>query len=107
MKVLCLHCSAGSGCLLVASEIKGLLASRAVPRNIDSSAVRAFLQLGHVPPPWTAIQGVKPLEPGYIGVWQGGNFQTHAYWKLPLATNGHAAGPPEQIAGTLLAILIE
>src|SRR5260370_12318627 len=101
MKVLCLHCSAGSGCLLVASEIKGLLASRAVPRNIDSSAVRAFLQLGHVPPPWTAIQGVKPLEPGYIGVWQGGNFQTPAHWNFPMAKNVHAPDSPGTISGEL------
>ncbi len=107
IKPLYYHYSAGSGCLLFASEIKGLLASQAVPRNIDSSAIRAFLQLGHVPPPWTAIQGVKPLEPGYTGVWQGGNFQTHAYWKLPITTNGHAPGGPEQIAGNLREILLE
>ena len=107
IKPLYYHYSVGSGRLLFASEIKGLLASQAVPRQIDASALRAFLQLGHVPPPWTAIQGVIPLEPGYIGVWQGGNFQTSAYWKLPVATNGHAPCRPEHILGSLREILLE
>ena len=95
------------GRLLFASEIKGLLASRVVPRKIDPSGIRAFLQLGHVPPPWTAIQGVKPLEPGYLGVWQDGSFETNPYWKLPVSTNGRHPDRSAQIASNLREILLE
>jgi asparagine synthase (glutamine-hydrolysing) len=107
IKPLYYNFSTGSGRLLFASEIKGLLASQAIPRKIDPSGIRAFLQLGHVPPPWSAIQGVKPLEPGYRGVWQGGSFETNPYWKLPVATNGHSPDRPQQTAANLREILLE
>jgi asparagine synthase (glutamine-hydrolysing) len=95
------------GRLLFASEIKALLASRVVPRKIDPCGIRAFLQLGHVPPPWTAIQGVKPLEAGYVGVWQDGSFKTSPYWKLPASKNGHHTERSDQIVGSLRDRLLE
>jgi len=95
------------GRLLFASEIKALLASRVVLRKIDPNGIRAFLQLGHVPPPWSAIQGVKPLEAGYVGVWQDGNFKTSPYWKLPASKNGHHPERSDQIVGSLRDRLLE
>ena len=92
---------------LFASEIKGLLASDWVPRKLDPSGVRVFLQLGHVPPPWTAIDGVRPLEPGHIGVWERGEFRTSPYWALPASTSSLAHAPEVEIASTLGEILIE
>ena len=92
---------------LFASEIKALLASELVPRKLDGAGTRAFLELGHIPPPWTAIQGVKPLEPGHIGVWQEGRFRTNPYWNLPAATNGTPPQRAESIAGDLREILLE
>src|ERR1019366_8672544 len=68
--------------LVFASEIKALLASGLVPRQLDPAGLRVFLQLGHIPPPWTAIRGVTPLEPGHIGVWQNGEWRTESYWTL-------------------------
>jgi asparagine synthase (glutamine-hydrolysing) len=105
IKPLYYNYSPGSQRLLFASEIKGLLASQEVARKIEPSAIRAFLQLGHVPPPWTAIQGVKPLEPGHLGIWQDGNFQTNPYWRLP-SSNGHRPDRPEQTAANLREILL-
>ena len=95
--------------LVFASEIKALLASDLVARKLDAAGVRAFLELGHIPPPWTAIAGVKPLDPGHIAVWQSGKFRTEAYWKLPAATNGHARADEgsepvaKRLGGLLLA----
>ena len=102
IKPLYYNYSAGSDRLLFASEIKGLLASQAISRKIDPSGIRAFLQLGHIPPPWTAIQGVKPLEPGYVGIWQGGNFRTNPYWKLPTVNERPSAGPTRTDRGESL-----
>jgi len=68
--------------LIFASEIKPLLASGLISRRLDAAGVRAFLQLGHIPPPWTAIQDVTPLEPGHIGIWHDGDWRTEAYWNL-------------------------
>ena len=107
IKPLYYNYSTQSDRLLFASEIKGLLASQAIPRRIDPSGIRSFLELGHVPPPWTAIQGVKPLQPGYLGVWQDGSFETNPYWKLPVSSNGHRPERPEQTAANLREILLE
>lgn len=50
IKPLYYNYSTQSDRLLFASEIKGLLASQAIPRRIDPSGIRSFLELGHVPP---------------------------------------------------------
>jgi len=91
--------------LVFASEIKTLLESRLVPRQLDPAGLRVFLQLGHIPPPWTAIRGVTPLEPGHFGVWHDGEWHTEAYWTLdPHAT---AVPPPEQLADKLADVLLD
>jgi asparagine synthase (glutamine-hydrolysing) len=92
--------------IVFGSEIKALLASGLVPRKLSRVGVSAFLQLGHVPPPCTAIQGVTPLEPGHVGIWQDGNWQTTAYWTLPLS-DGSAQQNPATIADELRDILLE
>jgi asparagine synthase (glutamine-hydrolysing) len=107
IKPLYYNHSLGSGRLLFASEIKALLASEVVPRRINPSGIRVFLQLGHVPPPWTAILGVKPLEPGYIGVWRNGSFQTNPYWALPASSNGHPTKSSAQVTSSLRETLLE
>ncbi len=96
-----------AGKLIFASEIKALLASGFVPRKLDPAGIRAFLQLGHIPAPWTAIRGVKPLEPGHIGIWRNGDFRTQSYWSLPSATDEHENASPEEVAAALRALLLE
>jgi asparagine synthase (glutamine-hydrolysing) len=80
IKPLYLHESGGQ--LVFASELKTLLASGLVSRQLDPAGLRAFLQLGHIPPPWSAIRGVSPLLPGHIGVWKDGQWRTEPYWSL-------------------------
>ena len=53
--------------LIFGSELKTLLASGLIERRLDPASLRIYLQLGHVPPPWTIVQGVQPLEPGTRG----------------------------------------
>ena len=93
--------------LVFASEIKALLASGFVPHKIDPAGIRAFLQLGHIPAPWTAIRGIKPLEPGHIGIWRNGEFRTRAYWNLPSSTDEYEHAAPEDVAATLRGLLLE
>jgi asparagine synthase (glutamine-hydrolysing) len=102
-----LYCYVDSQTMIFASELKALLASGLVPRKLDPAGIRAFLQLGHIPAPWSAVHNVKPLEPGHIGVWQDGNFRTTCYWQIPTSTNAHANESPEQIAQTLRELLVE
>ncbi len=78
--------------LFFASEVKGLLASGLVPQKLDPAGMAIYLQLGHIPPPWTAIQGITPLEPGHYAVWQNGTWTTKSYWEV---------GPDAAFAGPL------
>jgi asparagine synthase (glutamine-hydrolysing) len=70
------------GRLMFASELKCLLASGLIERRLNPQALRVYLQLGHVPPPWIIIDGVVPLQPGYIATWQDGEWNMRPYWSL-------------------------
>src|SRR5690348_3999972 len=54
-----------NGRCIFASELKSFLASGLIARRLCPEALRIYLQLGHVPPPWTVIEGVVPLPPGH------------------------------------------
>ncbi len=71
-----------NGRLIFASEVKGLLASGLVQPRISPQALRVYLQLGHVPPPWTMIDGVEPLPPGHLATWHDGAWNLQAYRDL-------------------------
>jgi asparagine synthase (glutamine-hydrolysing) len=101
-----LYYSEAAGALIFASEIKALLASGLVPRQLDAAGIRAFLQLGHIPAPWTAIENVQPLEPGHIGIWRNGEFRTRSYWNLPSPIGEHEIASAEDVAGTLRDLLL-
>src|SRR3984957_12775835 len=101
-----LYYSTNANQIVFASEIKALLASGLIPRKLDPAGVRAFLQLGHIPGPWTAVQGVRPLEPGHIGVWKDGDFETKPYWTLPLS-HQDAKVSPDHVAQHLRELLLE
>jgi len=102
IKPLCLYQSGGE--LVFASELKTLLASGLVPRRLDPSGLRAFLQLGHIPPPWSAICGVTPLAPGHIGVWKDGEWRTEQYWSFSPHSQPSAAEP---VAAHLAEVLLD
>jgi asparagine synthase (glutamine-hydrolysing) len=93
--------------IVFASEIKALLATGIVSHRIAPHGVRAFLQLGHIPPPWTALDAVQPLEPGHLAVWQYGKFEKRSYWELKPHPNGAGAKDAENEGGGLPAQLIE
>jgi asparagine synthase (glutamine-hydrolysing) len=96
--------------IVFGSEIKTVLASGLMPRHIDAPAVRVFLQLGHIPPPYAAIDGVRPLEPGHIATWKDGAFETRRYWDIePCNRKARAAPTPpsDAIAKILSENLIE
>jgi asparagine synthase (glutamine-hydrolysing) len=91
--------------LIFASEIKALLASGLVPKQLDPAGLHVFLQLGHIPPPWTAIRGVTPLHPGHIGVWSDAEWRTEAYWKLE--PHASATPPPKDLASSLANVFVD
>jgi len=99
-----LYVNEAGGQLVFASEIKTLLASGLVPRQLDPAGLRVFLQLGHIPPPWSAIRGVTPLAPGHIGVWKDGQWRTESYWSL--SPHSPASASTDRIATDLSEVLL-
>jgi asparagine synthase (glutamine-hydrolysing) len=102
IKPLYLHQSGGQ--LLFASELKTLLASGLIPRQLDPTGLRTFLQLGHIPPPWSAVRGVTPVPPGHIGVWKDGEWQMDEYWSL---TPHSSTKPTDNLARDLSGVLVD
>lgn len=49
-----------------ASEIKGVLAHPAVPRELEPRAIPAYLTFGYVPTPHTFFAGVLSVPPGHV-----------------------------------------
>jgi asparagine synthase (glutamine-hydrolysing) len=69
-----------AGRLLLASEIRGVLAAETVDPALDPDAVDLYLTLIYVPPDRTVYRHVRPLPPGHALVWQHGRLRQWAYW---------------------------
>ncbi len=70
-----------------ASEIKSLLHLPWLDRSWNAEALRAYLQVGYVPCPMTAYNGVRKMAPGTAELWRlsdsdhgGGLQRSSRYW---------------------------
>jgi asparagine synthase (glutamine-hydrolysing) len=71
------------GRLLFASELKSLLASGLVSRELDPQALGQYLVYQVVPPPLTMVKGVNALPPGCMLSQNGRGPTLSAYWRPP------------------------
>ncbi len=77
------YCQSSKG-FLFASEIKALLASDAVERDINNAAVGYYLTYLWSPAPHTMLQSVRKLEPGHAMMVREGRIQQKwQYYDLP------------------------
>jgi asparagine synthase (glutamine-hydrolysing) len=76
---------ASSEVFVFASEIKGVLAHPAVPRELDPDALSSYLTFGYVPTPDTFFTGIKSLPPGHVMTLEpGGDPRIECYWRLEI-----------------------
>src|SRR5690349_13308437 len=68
--------------LLFASEIKALLASRVLGRELDYQALDAFFAFTYIPAPLTIYRSIRKLEPGYLIAYQAGRVHKRCYWDV-------------------------
>ena len=75
----------GAGDLVIASELKGLLAHPGVERRIDPQALEDYLALGYVPDPKCIYRGIFKLPPGHWLSWRAGEPTPlpRQYWDVP------------------------
>ena len=73
------------GTLRFASELKGLLADRALPRRIEPESLDCYLALGYVPGERCILQGFSKLPPAHALRFdmKSGRANVWRYWQLP------------------------
>jgi asparagine synthase (glutamine-hydrolysing) len=75
---------AGGRGIVFASELRGLLASGLVPREVDRRGLVDYLSHGFVLQPRTMISGVRMVEPGTLERFVPGKGSANVrYWGLP------------------------
>ncbi len=71
-----------NGRLIFASEIKAMLASGLVGREIDPNSLRLLMTFGSVYQPNTMLKGVKMLLPAHRLIMENGRARIERYWSL-------------------------
>jgi asparagine synthase (glutamine-hydrolysing) len=90
------------GGLVFGSEMKTVLASGLVPRELDHQALMELFSEGYVSTPHTLIKGVKQLPPGTWMTFQEGRVKTGQYWDLSFPQSSPpAAGWVDDFGGLL------
>jgi asparagine synthase (glutamine-hydrolysing) len=69
--------------LFFASELKGILIHPEIERRLSLDGLDCFLSMNYVPSPWTLIEGIQKLPPGYWLEWENGRVDKQAYWQMP------------------------
>jgi asparagine synthase (glutamine-hydrolysing) len=90
-----LYWSASGGRLVFGSEVKALLASGLVPRELDLDALGEFLAWEYVPAPRTLLRGVRKLRPAGLLVADlaTGELRETTWWDVPLPSADDSAAP--------------
>lgn len=74
------------GRMILASEIKAIVASDLIEPRLNLNAVDAYLALGYVPPDLTIYSNVFTLPPGHYLEWKDSNLRVVRYWRPILET---------------------
>jgi asparagine synthase (glutamine-hydrolysing) len=78
------QCQGNPNSVIFSSEIRAMLASRLVPRNVNREALAEYLATGFVWQPRTIIDGVRMLEPGTLEVHEPGKARVvERFWQMP------------------------
>ena len=83
--------------LVFGSEIKALLASGLVAREVDLQALYHYIGYEFVPAPATMFRGVRKLPAGHMLVLEGATLDVRRYWDV--SYEPQAMSEEEQIAG--------
>lgn len=70
---------------LFASELKSLMKTGLVPKQINKEALSIYFQLTYIPAPYSILENVFKLPPAsYIRIDANGNIKMERYWQLTL-----------------------
>lgn len=69
-----------NGNFVFGSELKSLLTHGEISKNIDYSALDAYLTFGYVPEEFCIFTGVDKLQPGHFLLFKDGKVKTEQFW---------------------------
>jgi asparagine synthase (glutamine-hydrolysing) len=69
--------------LFFGSELKTIFVHPEFDRRLSLAGLDSYLSLNYVPCPWTLVEGIEKLRPGYWCEWEAGEVRSEAYWRLP------------------------
>ncbi|MGA8730384.1 MAG: asparagine synthase (glutamine-hydrolyzing), partial [Terracidiphilus sp.] len=69
--------------ILFASELKGILIHPEIERRLSVEGLEAYLSTNYVPSPYTLVEGIEKLPPGFWLEWTDGRISKHPYWQVP------------------------
>jgi asparagine synthase (glutamine-hydrolysing) len=69
---------------ICASEIKGIIADRTVPKEIDPEALHHYLSLMNIPSPFSIYKKIRKLQSGHYLLIKDGSIEDRVYWDLPM-----------------------
>ena len=81
-----LYIASHRGNVYFGSEIKAILVHPEIGRNLSMNGMDCYLALNYVPAPWTLVEGIEKLRPGYWAEWQNGKLRSQCYWQIPIGT---------------------
>jgi asparagine synthase (glutamine-hydrolysing) len=94
--------------LVFGSEIKAILADRAVPRNVAPQLIDRFLTFLYLPGEETLLKGISKLAPGCYLLVKNGKVEVYRYWDLCFSKPAETLSPQkaekqlvELLAGTV------
>jgi asparagine synthase (glutamine-hydrolysing) len=87
----------GDGVFLFASEVRALLATGLVPKQLDRIALWQYLSYQSIPAPRTLVEGVRVLPPAqWMTVGHSGDINEGSYWNMLSATAEPVDLSPEE-----------
>jgi asparagine synthase (glutamine-hydrolysing) len=89
-----LYYSFKNNTLIFASEIRAVLQSGLIEKNINRDSLVDYLQYQTVHAPDTMIEGINMLMPGHFMLLEKNNLQISAYWQIEKSINYDSAEKP-------------
>jgi len=72
--------------LFFGSELKAIFIHPEIERFLSLQGLDCYLSLNYVPCPWTLVEGIEKLPPGYWLEWRDGEITSGPYWLLPFTS---------------------
>lgn len=78
----------GSGFIIFGSELKSLLCTGLIPKEINREALTTYFQLAYIPAPMSIINGVKKMMPSTVlEIKTDGTMKQEQYWRLEIVND--------------------